>query len=349
MTVNEVAGLLGYSRDQVLNLITEGVKLPVSGAVAKLTATDLAGTIDVSDDQFDEFVAKFDAEEPGRWPPAAVPRELLIEARHACAICGALAPPQFHHMLDWAKVKHHDPKHMLALCGTCHTRCTNGQIDYKAQVEYKARLRERRGSSGPADPHVATKRAADLKRLKEIYAVFPRPFVARMLEDAARDRIEVFHLDVLDAENITRSTLFHLYDKELWKLLKTFFFHWNMVWGLGQYTHDAPDNTGVFTAMSELHPAFSYERHEQYHPHVAQAQHVLFLLNTYIRDQYPEFDLDESDKESTKKYWDFCKEIEEKTAGMRKGVEEWKAKRAKRAAATKGEATAAGEPEDPKE
>jgi hypothetical protein len=48
-------------------------------------------------------------------------------------------------MLDWAKIQHHDPRHMLAICGTCHTRCTNGEIDYKAQVEYKTHLKD-----GPA-------------------------------------------------------------------------------------------------------------------------------------------------------------------------------------------------------
>src|SRR5262249_49572254 len=81
-----------------------------------------------------------EAEEPGRWPPAAVRRSLLVEAKHRCAICRDAAPIQFHHMLDWAKVRHHDPRHMLAVCGTCHSRCTNGFIDYRSQVAYKTQL-----------------------------------------------------------------------------------------------------------------------------------------------------------------------------------------------------------------
>src|SRR5262249_18426193 len=126
MTVNEVAGLLGYSRERVERLIAEGLVLPRSGAMIKLQVTNHSGATDISDDQFNEFVNRFEAEEPGRWPPAAVRRNLLVEAKHRCAICGDCAPLQFHHMLDWAKLKHHDARHMVALCGTCHTRCTNG-------------------------------------------------------------------------------------------------------------------------------------------------------------------------------------------------------------------------------
>src|SRR4051812_4057623 len=99
MTINEVAGLLGYSRERVERLIAEGVALPKSGAVVNLAFTRQGATFDVSDEQFNEFVAKFEAEEPGRWPPVAVRRELLIEARHRCAICRDSAPLQFHHML----------------------------------------------------------------------------------------------------------------------------------------------------------------------------------------------------------------------------------------------------------
>src|SRR5258708_5369873 len=142
MTINEVAGLLGYSKERVERLIAEGLALPRSGVIATLQCTRQAGAMDVSDDQFNEFVGKFEAEEPGRWPPAAVRRELLVEATHRCAICHDSAPLQFHHMLDWAKIKHHDARHMLALCGTCHTRCSNGFIDYQAQLAYKNKLRD---------------------------------------------------------------------------------------------------------------------------------------------------------------------------------------------------------------
>ena len=142
MTIAEVAGLLGYSTERVETLIAKGVVLPKSGTIIRLTSIDQRGKADISDGQFDDFVAKFEAEEPGRWPPAAVRRELLVEAHHRCIICRDGPPLQFHHMLDWAIIKHHDPRHMLAVCGTCHTRCTNGFIDYKSQVGYKERIEQ---------------------------------------------------------------------------------------------------------------------------------------------------------------------------------------------------------------
>ena len=123
-------------------LLTAGLALPKSGAIVKLSSTTVNGVVDFSEDQFNEFVGQFEKEEPGRWPPAAVRRELLVEARHRCGICRDASPLQFHHMLDWAKFQHHDARHMLAVCGTCHARCTNGEIDYKAQVAYKGALKD---------------------------------------------------------------------------------------------------------------------------------------------------------------------------------------------------------------
>ena len=143
-----------------------------------------------------------------------------------------------------------------------------------------------------------------------------------MLNQAARDRIEVFHTDVIDtAEDITRSTIFHLYDKKLWKLLKAFFGHWNAVWELGVHTHDDPNHTGIFTAMSELHPAFDYNKHAQYHEAIGQAQQALFDLNRYVRDKYSELDLEQSDKDASKNYWEFCKRFRDEIEQLRVKVE----------------------------
>ncbi|MDR3639163.1 MAG: hypothetical protein P4L84_35485 [Isosphaeraceae bacterium] len=140
MTVKEVGALLGYSNEKVETLINDGLTLPTSGSKVKLDCTRVGNDIDISDDQFDAFAAKCEKEEPSRWPPVDVRRILLVEARHRCAICRNTAPPQFHHMLDWARLNHHDTEHMLVLCGTCHSLCSNGQIDYKSQLAYKKEL-----------------------------------------------------------------------------------------------------------------------------------------------------------------------------------------------------------------
>lgn len=312
MTLNEVAGLLGYSREQVADLIKSGLALPVSGTLIKLQTTGIGDQLDISDDQFNEFVAKFDAEEPGRWPPAEVRRELLVEARHACAICGSFAPLQYHHMLDWAKVKHHDARHMLAICGTCHSRCTNGQIDYKSQCQYKAKLCARAGSNLPSDPHAEIKKAADLKTLKDLYSVFPRTIVDHVLEEASWDRIHTDHIDVLEsAQGIARSTLFHLYDTELAQRLKDFFFHWDMAWDIGRFSHHDFLRRGIATlSLSDTDSSENWDRHKLYLEHVAQAQRAHARLNAHIREAFPEFDLGQSDIESSRKYWEMVERVE---------------------------------------
>jgi hypothetical protein len=52
---------------------------------------------------------------------------------------------------------------MLAVCGTCHTRCTNGLIDYKSQLEYKTRLSSQNAKPAPSSPvHQQAPSSADL-------------------------------------------------------------------------------------------------------------------------------------------------------------------------------------------
>ena len=101
MTINEVAGLLGYSKERVDSIIADGMALPRSGTIVKFALSHGDGKVDISDHQFDEFVAKFELEEPGRSPGAGIRRDLLVEARHCCAICRKGPPLQFHHMLEW--------------------------------------------------------------------------------------------------------------------------------------------------------------------------------------------------------------------------------------------------------
>ncbi|WP_407674439.1 HNH endonuclease [Nonomuraea glycinis] len=81
----------------------------------------------------------------GRSPiPAALKRELLVEAGHRCAIptCRAPAPLEFEHIEEWAKVKRHDFANMIVLCANCHGRKGSGpnQIDRKSLHQYKANL-----------------------------------------------------------------------------------------------------------------------------------------------------------------------------------------------------------------
>ncbi len=122
---------------------TRGVQLPASRVTIKLEGRDVGGELAFDESEVDAFVARFEAEEPGRHPPIAVRRLLLVETGHRCAVCTDRAPPQFHHIIEFSELKHHDPEHMLAVCGTCHSKMTNGSIDRQTQRQYKDKLGQR--------------------------------------------------------------------------------------------------------------------------------------------------------------------------------------------------------------
>jgi hypothetical protein len=138
MDLNQAAKLLGWSRDQVRDAITIGVTPAGATAAMKLRATAMGKRdFDIDDEALDDFLLTFDAAEPGRFPPVAVRRQLFIEAREQCCFCGETGPFEFHHLLDWARLKRHDPEHMVLICRNCHGKCTNGSIDRQRQRAYK--------------------------------------------------------------------------------------------------------------------------------------------------------------------------------------------------------------------
>jgi hypothetical protein len=154
MDLKETAGLLGWKRELVEIAISEGVKTPQKKLLTKLAATKQGSSYDIREEDVDSFLAAFEAEEPGRYPPVAIRRKLLIEAGYQCAICESDAPLNFHHIVDWANLKHHDPKQMLAVCGSCHDKIGIGIIDTKAQIEIKTALTSsnHKPSSSKASP-----------------------------------------------------------------------------------------------------------------------------------------------------------------------------------------------------
>jgi len=145
MNLNEAARLFGCRREVLKAAIEKGVELPKSLDLIKLQASPVGNDYDIDEVDLDAFIEAFHQEEPGRHPPVRVRRTLLVEANHKCAICGDSTPRfQLHHMVEFAELKHYDPEHMLAICGSCHDKIGTGLIDYQMQVMYKKRLRERK-------------------------------------------------------------------------------------------------------------------------------------------------------------------------------------------------------------
>ncbi len=69
-----------------------------------------------------------------RRPPSQVMRQLRQECGFGCAQCGCPIL-EYHHIIEWAEKKHHDPEHMVALCPTCHR--VLGKLPRKRAYEVK--------------------------------------------------------------------------------------------------------------------------------------------------------------------------------------------------------------------
>lgn len=141
MDVREAASLLGLAKDRVIVAIETGVRTAITGTLVKLKAAALANSYDIEQEDLDAYILAFEKEEPGRHPPVAIRRSLLIEAGYKCAVCRDNGPIEFHHIIDWAKLKHHDEQHMLAVCANCHGKITRyGEPDFQAQRKIKESL-----------------------------------------------------------------------------------------------------------------------------------------------------------------------------------------------------------------
>ncbi|MCH7729586.1 MAG: HNH endonuclease [Planctomycetes bacterium] len=73
-----------------------------------------------------------------RKPPLPVKRQLRQEALFGCCCCGNPII-QYHHIIPFAELKHHDLKHMMCVCPLCHDKITAGAMPESEQRAAKAR------------------------------------------------------------------------------------------------------------------------------------------------------------------------------------------------------------------
>jgi hypothetical protein len=293
--INEAAGLLGLSREQTIELIVSGLNLPKSGQVQRLKA-DQAGTdYDITDEQLDVFLAAFEAEELGRWPPVAVRRSLLVESSHRCAVCHHATFLQFHHMIEFGKIGHHDPRHMLAVCGTCHDLCSKGFIDYVAQQEYKRRLEQPLWRAGVGDE--AQWRKSDLQTLKTLLSTVPTDLLQRFVDLAESDRIPGEILVFWETfQGTVNSLMFHIYDQQLDEAVRRFYHAFDHSLSFGHcfarvsnarfvfvFIWPDPSCGGDATIQRE-------EEHNRFHQSVGAMAIAFKELYDIVRRKYPEID-----------------------------------------------------------
>ena len=69
--------------------------------------------------------------------PADITREILIEAGHRCAVCGAGCPLERAHIIPWHKSREHKAEDLICLCAVCHERADLEKWGEKTLREYK--------------------------------------------------------------------------------------------------------------------------------------------------------------------------------------------------------------------
>lgn len=142
-TQKQAAKLLGWSLKEIKKAITTGIALAGTERHIILSSESNNGTTVIPEEALDAFIDQFENAEPGRHPPVHVRRSLLVEANHQCGICSSDAPLQYHHIIEWHTLKHHDADHMMAVCANCHAKIGEGTIDRISQQQYKERLQQR--------------------------------------------------------------------------------------------------------------------------------------------------------------------------------------------------------------
>jgi len=190
---------------------------------------------------------------------------------------------------------------------------------FKAPISYQlSRCSNLHLAKKILDPYRETKRNRDLAVIRDLFSVFPCPLVDTVLTDALSDRILTDHIDCLEtAEKQFRSTLFQLYDKTLHELLTDFFRNWNLVWDLGETTHDDHLHIGVAKLiLQDTDSSNRWQEHADYIDQVKKAQGAMARLTKHLYETYPDFDLSESDQEAYRKYFELVQHVESKTKQM---------------------------------
>jgi len=70
--------------------------------------------------------------------PEPIKRQLRQEAGFGCGICGNPVY-EYHHIVDWAIAKSHNPMHMMVLCPNHHHAASVGALSEQAQRRWKER------------------------------------------------------------------------------------------------------------------------------------------------------------------------------------------------------------------
>lgn len=126
--------------------------------------------------------------------PAAMKREVLVEAGHRCAIPACRSfPVQLAHIVPWSKVQTHEAHNLIALCPTCHARYDRGDIDRQSMLAYKANLTTIHHRYGDLEERILESMAADQMTAGTLIALPGelRILMDRLVRDGMLLRVEL--------------------------------------------------------------------------------------------------------------------------------------------------------------
>jgi nucleoside phosphorylase len=199
--------------------------------------------------------------------------------------------------------------------------------------------RKRASKAKTVDEHESLRRESDKQTLSELFSLLPRPLVTHFLDQANQDRFVYDILTELEpAEDYVKSATFHLYDQTLASLVRGFFTHWFQIQDESRGLFDDQLGTGVAQRVhwSRQPPDFD-ARYARYHDHVVEAHKAFRDLNTYVREKFPDINLNESDRTGVARYVEWMERIKKEVAELRESLK--KEKREENAARTATEAS----------
>ena len=162
---------------------------------------------------------------------------------------------------------------------------------------YKAKLLEHASSIGPIDPHRETKCADDVRQLQDMFEGVPRPVIEHFIDIAEYERIAIPCTDPLkNLITVVAGPSFHFHDKGLLKLIRDFATDLNAALEISSLIFYDYGRTSKIASLRDHVSYLTDPRREEFLYHIALAKQGFSLLNSYVREHFPDLDLKACDQ-----------------------------------------------------
>ena len=84
--------------------------------------------------------------------PVALQRQVMADAGHRCAVCGAPTPLELASIVPWRAAKEHKAEDLICLCASCHSRADRENWGKETLLQYKNKPWVMRQVASPEPP-----------------------------------------------------------------------------------------------------------------------------------------------------------------------------------------------------